>query len=61
MDTGNLPLIKKCMELSSEFEKNGDTVNAEKWFNLGMKAEEYYAKQQNKTASEYYGFYKGEN
>ena len=57
MDTSHLPLIKRCMENAHEFEKVGDTVNAEKWLILAMKAESYYSKQDNKIADDYYHIY----
>jgi hypothetical protein len=53
-DTYHLPLIKKCVDRSTEYEKAGDTINAEKWFNLAIKAEKYYAKQNYKIAEDYY-------
>jgi hypothetical protein len=54
MDTSHLPLVKKCMDKATMYEDQGDKVNAEKWFNLAIKAEAYYAKQDYKTADEYY-------
>jgi len=54
MDTSELPLVKKAMLRAEEFEKAGDTVNAEKWLLLGEKAEIYYSKQDYKLAEEYY-------
>jgi len=56
-DSSQLPLIKRCMERSVEFESIGDTVNAEKWFNLSLKAEAYYAKHDNKIAEDYFHIY----
>ena len=53
-DSSQLPLIKRCMERSAEFEAAGDTTNANKWFELAMKAESYYSKQDNKMAEDFY-------
>lgn len=54
MERSELPLIKRCMERAEEFEKAGDSINAEKWLGLAEKAEIYYSKQEWKTAEEYY-------
>jgi hypothetical protein len=56
-DESQLPLIRRCMERSAEFEAAGDTANANKWFELAMKAEAYYAKHDNKIAEDYYHIY----
>ena len=40
------------MDKATLYEEQGDKVNAEKWFNLAVKAEEYYAKQGYKTMDE---------
>jgi hypothetical protein len=57
MERNELPLIKRCMERAEEFEKDGDTANAEKWLGLAEKAEQYYEKQGWKTADELYHIY----
>jgi hypothetical protein len=54
MDTSHLPLIQRCMEKAEEYEKIGDTINANKFLELAEKAEIYYSKQNYKIASEYY-------
>ena len=54
MERNELPLIKRCIERAEEFEKAGDTPNAEKWLGLAEKAEIYYSKQNWQTAQEYY-------
>ena len=59
MDTSELPLVKRCMERSAEFEQAKDTANANKWFELAMKAEAYYAKQDNKIAEDFYNTFEG--
>ena len=41
-NNSEFPLIQRCMTLAEEFEKAGDTINAEKWLRLAEKAEEYY-------------------
>jgi len=56
-DESQLPLIKRCMERSAEFEAAGDITNANKWFELAMKAEAYYAKHDNKMAEDYFHIY----
>ena len=53
-DTSHLPLIKNCMDKSAAFEAAGDKPNADKWFELAMKAEAYYAKQNNQIADDFY-------
>ena len=42
------------MERSAEFEAADDPTNANKWFELALKAEAYYAKHDNKIAEDYY-------
>lgn len=54
LEKNELPLIKKCMENAEVYEKSGDSINAEKWLNLSMKAELYYEKQNWLMAEEYY-------
>jgi hypothetical protein len=54
MDTSELPLVKKCVEKSSEAEAKGDKIGSEEWFRLAMLAEAKYAKQDYKTADQYY-------
>lgn len=57
MERNELPLIKRCIERAEEFEKAGDSANAEKWLLLGEKAEKYYEKQNWQTAEELYHIY----
>lgn len=52
-----LPLVQKCMDNSATYEAAGDTINANKWLELAMKAESYYSKQDNKIADDYYHIY----
>ena len=54
MDIYELPLIKNCIVKAEEFEKAGDTVNANIWLEWATKCEKYYAKQDYKTAWNYY-------
>lgn len=54
MSHDELPLIKKALLRAEEYEKAGDTANAEKWYDLAMKADAYYAKQNYMIAEEYY-------
>ena len=53
MTHDELPLIKKALLRAEEYEKAGDTLNAEKWYNLAMKADAYYAKQNYMTHEDY--------
>jgi hypothetical protein len=57
MEKNELPLIKGCIERAEEFERAGDTANAEKWLLLGERAEKYYEKQGWKMAEEIYHIY----
>ena len=57
MERNELPLIKRCMERAEEFEKAGDSANAEKWLGLAEKAEKYYEKQNWQTTEEFYHIY----
>jgi len=49
------------MEKAEEYEKIGDTTNANKFLELAEKAEIYYSKQNYKTADVYYRELNGNN
>jgi hypothetical protein len=53
MSHDELPLIKRALLRAEEYETAGDTANAEKWYNLAMKADAYYAKQNYMTYEDY--------